>query len=53
MAFVTAKMKKVDLSKSRIESVQGISSLKGASISYDQLMHLAPYFAAEAGIKIK
>ncbi|MGH7218128.1 MAG: pentapeptide repeat-containing protein [Candidatus Microsaccharimonas sp.] len=52
VTFTSAKMKNVDLSKSTIEAINGIASLKGATISYDQLMQLAPYFAAEAGIKI-
>lgn len=53
ITFQSAKMINVDLSESTIEAIQGISSLKGATINYDQLTGLAPYFAAEAGIKIK
>lgn len=52
ITFAAAKMHNVDLSKSTIEAVQGIASLKGAIINYDQLTQLAPYFAAEAGIKV-
>lgn len=52
ITFATAKLQNVNLSKSTIDSVQGIASIKGATISYEQLMQLAPYFAAEAGIKI-
>lgn len=52
ITFDAAKMRNVDLSKSTIGKMQGIASLKGATISYDQLIQLAPYFAAEAGIKV-
>lgn len=53
ITFASARMKSVDLSASHIELIKGANSLKGATISYDQLMQLAPYFAAEAGIKVK
>ncbi len=52
ITFASAKMLKVDISKSQLEGIKGSSSLKGLTISYDQLMQLAPYFAAEVGIKI-
>ena len=52
ITFASAKLHNVDLSKSTIDSVQGVASIKGATISYEQLMQLAPYFAAEAGIKV-
>lgn len=52
ITFASARMKSVDLSRSHIELIKGAGSLKGATISYDQLMQLAPYFAAEAGIKV-
>ena len=51
--FGAAKIKNVDLSESTIEELQGVNSIRGITISYDQLIQLAPYFAAEAGIKIK
>lgn len=53
ITFANAKMNAVDLSKSTIETINGIASLKGVTINYDQLIQLAPYFATEAGIKIK
>ena len=52
ITFATAKMNNVNLSQSEIESIDGVASLKGATINHDQLMRLAPYFAAEAGIKV-
>lgn len=53
ITFSGAKMKNVDISRSTIDTIKGIGSLKGVTISYDQLLQLAPYFAAEAGIKVK
>lgn len=53
ISFAGAKLRSVDLSQSSIESIQGLESIKGATISHDQLIQLAPYFAAEIGIKIK
>lgn len=53
ITFASARMINVDISKSYIESVNGVSSLRGVTISYDQLMQLAPSFAKEAGIKVK
>lgn len=51
--FSTAKIKNVDLSESKIEGLLGVESLRGVTINYDQMLQLAPYFAHEAGIKIK
>ena len=51
--FTNARMLNVDISKSFVEALNGTSSLRGATISHDQLLQLAPSFAAEAGIKIK
>lgn len=53
ITFASAKMKNVDLSKSEIMEIIGTNSLKGVTISYEQLMQIAPYLAQEAGIKIK
>jgi uncharacterized protein YjbI with pentapeptide repeats len=53
ITFASAKMVNVDVSKSQIEDIKGMNSLKGITISYDQLMQMAPYFATEAGIKVK
>lgn len=51
--FARAKMTNVDISQSTIEGIKGIGSLRGVTMSHAQLMQLAPYFAAEAGIKVK
>ena len=53
ITFAQARMKNVDISESTVEGIKGTSSLKGVTISHDQLLQLAPYFAAEAGIKVK
>ncbi|CAN5176281.1 pentapeptide repeat-containing protein [soil metagenome] len=53
ITFAQSKMDNVDVSQSTIERINGVSSIKGVIISHDQLLELAPYFAAEAGIKIK
>ena len=53
ITFANARMSTVDISKSHIEAIKGVSSLKGVTISYDQLMQLAPSLAQEAGIKVK
>lgn len=50
--FSNSKMVLVDLTGSTITSVKGVSGLKGAKISPDQLVRLAPYLAAEFGLKI-
>lgn len=52
ITFANARMINVDISKSFVEAVNGVQSLRGVTISYDQLLQLAPSFAAEAGIKI-
>jgi len=52
ISFAGTKIVSVNLSQSHIESIKGVASLKGITISYDQLMQLAPYFAHEAGIKV-
>jgi len=51
--FSHAKLTNVDLSGSTLKSIRGIASLKGAIISSEQLMSLAPALVAELGISIK
>ncbi len=53
VTFANARVTQVDISQSEIETVNGATSLRGVTASYDQVMQLAPLFAAEAGIKIK
>jgi len=53
ISFAGARLKNVDLSGARIDSVKNSAGLKGATISYEQLTALSPYFAQELGILIK
>ncbi|MBH2007316.1 pentapeptide repeat-containing protein [Candidatus Saccharibacteria bacterium] len=53
ITFAQARMKNVDLSESTVEGIKGVNSLKGATISHEQLIQLSPYFATEAGIRVK
>ena len=50
--FAGSKLQNVDLTASRIGAVKGVTNLKGAIISGEQLIYLAPYLAAEAGIRV-
>jgi len=53
ITFAGARLKGVDLSDADLISVKNVSGLKGATISYEQLTFLAPYFTQELGILIK
>jgi len=53
VTFNDAKMVTVDISESTIEHIQGISSLRGVTISESQLMMLAPSLALAAGLKVR
>ncbi len=53
VTFLGARLKNVDLSEAQIMSVKNVTGFKGATISYEQLMFLAPYFMQELGILIK
>ncbi len=48
-----ATLSKVDLSGARLRTLVGVDSLRGASISQEQLVDLAPMLAAELGIKVR
>lgn len=48
-----AKLKDVDLRGARLRTLSGISSLKGATVSYEQLIDLAPILAAELGLRVE
>ena len=50
--FSEAKLQNVDLSSAYIVNLKGIRSLRGAHISPEQLLQLAPYFAQELGILV-
>ena len=47
-----AQLTDVDLTEATIVSGKGLGGLRGATISAEQLVTLAPYFAAEIGLKI-
>ena len=48
-----AKLTKVDLSSARLLAPQGLTSLRGATISRMQLIELADAFADQLGIRIR
>ena len=48
-----AKLKDVDLRGARLRSLSGLSSLKGATVSFEQLMDLAPILANELGLRVQ
>jgi uncharacterized protein YjbI with pentapeptide repeats len=47
-----ATLAKVDLSGARLKSLIGIENLRGAIISHEQLMDLAPLLAAQLGVTV-
>lgn len=51
--FSEAKLQRVDLSGATIVSLRGVTGLKGAIISPEQLIQIAPYLAQELGLVIK
>lgn len=50
--FSGAKLTDVDLTNARLVSVKGLSGLKGARITSDQLVALLPYVAQEIGLVV-
>lgn len=53
ISFAGARLKNVDLSDAQLISVKNSAGLRGATISYEQLTSLSPYFAQELGILVK
>lgn len=51
--FSGAKLTDVDLTESRLLSVKGLSGLKGARITSEQLVSLLPYLAQEIGLIVE
>ena len=51
--FFGASLHKVDLRGAAVASLKGILGLKGAIVSYDQMIILLPELAAALGIDIK
>jgi uncharacterized protein YjbI with pentapeptide repeats len=48
-----ATMSKVDLSGARLHTLVGVESLRGAIISREQLVDLAPLLAAQVGLEVR
>jgi uncharacterized protein YjbI with pentapeptide repeats len=48
-----ARLADVDLSGAALRLVRGIGSLRGATIARDQLVDLAPLFAAHLGLRVR
>lgn len=51
--FSNAKLTNVDLRGSRLANLRGLTSLSGATISYDQLITLGPELAAALNIQVQ
>ena len=47
-----AKCSNVDLRGARLDGLQGVGSLRGATIGVDQLFGLAPGLAAAVGLRV-
>ncbi|HSX30989.1 MAG TPA: pentapeptide repeat-containing protein [Candidatus Saccharimonadales bacterium] len=50
--FISAECKGVDISSEDLTTIKGVLGLKGASISTEQLIQLAPLLATELGFKV-
>jgi uncharacterized protein YjbI with pentapeptide repeats len=48
-----ATLSKVDLSGARLRSLVGVESLRGAIVSHEQLLDLAPLLAAQLGLEVR
>jgi uncharacterized protein YjbI with pentapeptide repeats len=48
-----AALAKVDLSGARMRSLVGVESLRGAIVSSEQLVDLAPILAAQLGLEVR
>ena len=48
-----ASLSKVDLSGAKLRSLVGVESLRGAIVSHEQLLDLAPLFAAQLGVEVR
>ena len=48
-----ATLAKVDLSGARLRTLVGVESLRGAIISHEQLIDLAPLLAAQVGLEVR
>lgn len=52
VGFAGAKLQNVDLTNAQLTNIKNVTSLKGATISDEQLIYLAPQLATANGIKI-
>ena len=48
-----ATLSKVDLSGARLHALVGVESLRGAIVSHEQLLDLAPLLAAQLGVEVR
>jgi uncharacterized protein YjbI with pentapeptide repeats len=48
-----ATLRKVDLSGARLRSLVGVESLRGAIVSHEQLVDLAPILAEQLGLDVR
>ena len=48
-----ATLSSVDLSRARLRVLVGVESLRGAIVSHEQLVDLAPLFAAQLGLEVR
>jgi uncharacterized protein YjbI with pentapeptide repeats len=48
-----ATLSKVDLSGARLRTLVGVESLRGAIVSHEQLVDLAPLLAAQVGLEVR
>ena len=48
-----SRLTDVDLRGADLDTVRGIASLKGATVSFEQLMTLAPALAEELGLRVE
>lgn len=51
--FSQAKLERVDLRGSQLEGIGGLGDLRGARISNEQLLELAPALAAHMGLRVE
>ena len=48
-----ATLSKVDLSGAKLKTLVGVESIRGAIISHEQMLDLAPLFAAQLGVEVR
>jgi len=51
--FSNARVEDTDLRRARLDGLQGVGSLRGATIGVDQLVTLAPAVAAALGLHVR